>query len=72
MNVLFVVSCRVVDFARASGMSKGKQVKVFVQALTKAAGNRGHSKFTTDELQRCAKDIALDVPSFNDFLEVSV
>ena len=62
--------CRVVDFARASGMSLGKQVKLFVQGLTKAASNRGSSKFTSDELERFAKDMRLQLTSFQEFLEV--
>lgn len=49
----------------------GKSVKLFVQALNKAASNRGHAKFTTDELERFAKDMRLQVTSFADFLEVS-
>jgi hypothetical protein len=52
-------------------MSKGKQVKLFVQALTKAASNRGHAKFTSEELERFGRDLRLDVPSFADFLDVS-
>ena len=51
-------------------MSKGKQVKLFVQALTRAAHARGRATFNTDELQRFAGDLRLEVPSFTDFLDV--
>jgi hypothetical protein len=63
--------CRAVDFSRASGMSMGKQVKLFVQTLNKAVQNRGHSKFTTDELERLVKDMRMQLTSFPDFLDVS-
>ncbi len=63
---------RAVDFARASGMGMGKQVKLFVSVLTKASSNRGSSSFTTAELERYGKDMKLSVPSFSDFLEVSL
>lgn len=60
----------VVDFSKTSGMSMGRQVKMFVAALNKAASNRGNPRFTTDDLERFARDMKLSVVSFADFLEV--
>jgi DNA helicase MCM8 len=59
-----------VDFSRASGMSKGKQAKLLVAALSKAADNRGHAKFTTEEIDRCARDLRIDGASVADLIDV--
>lgn len=58
------------DFGRAGGLSMGKQVKLFASALAKAASTRGNAKFTTEELERFARDLRVQVPSFSEFLDV--
>ena len=37
---------------------------------TRAAHARGHATFSSDELQRFAADLRLELPSFADFLDV--
>jgi len=59
-----------IDFSRSSGMSMAKQVKFFVQALNRAASNRGSAKFTTEELEHYVRDMRLQVVSVMEFLEV--
>jgi DNA helicase MCM8 len=63
------------DFARVaggSGMSMGKQVKLFVRMLSNAAARKGSSLFTREELRSVAEVLQLKFATctFGDFLEV--
>jgi DNA helicase MCM8 len=57
------------DFRRATGSSRSKDMSRFVTALQKAAQQRGQSVFTTQEMFEVSQQLRLIVPNFDDFVE---
>jgi len=58
-----------IDFRRSRGVSKSKQVQVFLKALHKAAERRQSALFTTKEMYDIAKEINLGVDNFEGFID---
>jgi DNA helicase MCM8 len=58
-----------IDFRQCKGMSKQKMITTFVTELTKRAQNSDNSMFTTQQLYNIAKEMHLQVPNFEDFVE---
>ncbi|CBK20375.2 uncharacterized protein [Blastocystis hominis] len=59
-----------VDFQRTTGMSKTKQVKLFVAALTKEAERRSNALFSVREMMEVASRNRIFVEDFMDFVDV--
>eukprot|EP00808_Paulinella_micropora_P017463 g80983.t1 len=58
-----------VDFNRTRGLSKSKQVQVFVKALHRQAIRRGSNIFTIDEMRTIGQALGLGVDDFGSFVE---
>jgi DNA helicase MCM8 len=58
-----------IDFRQFKGMSKQKMITTFVTELTKRAQNSDNVMFTTQQLYNIAKEMHLQVPNFDDFVE---
>jgi len=58
-----------VDFTRAGGLSKSKQVSVFMKALHRKAESKQSSTFNIKELYKIAQDIHLGVENFEQFVD---
>jgi DNA helicase MCM8 len=58
-----------IDFRQYKGMSKQKMITTFVTELTKRAQQMDSSIFTTQQLYNIAKEMHLQVPNFEDFVD---
>uniref|UniRef100_A0A7S2ZNK1 DNA helicase n=1 Tax=Rhodosorus marinus TaxID=101924 RepID=A0A7S2ZNK1_9RHOD len=59
-----------IDFTRASGMSRTKEVKKFVMGLHAEAQRTGHDVFSMSDLKRIAQNLQLKIPMFEDFIDM--
>jgi len=59
-----------VDFTRTSGLSKSKQVTMFMKALHRIAKQKQSSIFTIQELAQIASKMKLGIDNFDGFIEV--
>ena len=58
-----------VDFRRATGLSKSKQVALFVKVLHQKSRSKKSSQFSSMELYDTAREIHLDLDNFEQFVD---